>query len=164
MIGVSEIRRIIPHRYPILLVDRVTEVERGIALTAVKAITANEPCYRAVPEQAGPEAYAYPTALLVESWAQAGVLLGVWDTPNPDVLAGAVELAGGVRELRLHRPVFPGDLLEHRARLVRTVGDTSILEGETRVAGEVVMEVRQFVLALRSVAALRPRAAVPARV
>jgi 3-hydroxyacyl-[acyl-carrier-protein] dehydratase len=164
VIGVSEIRRIIPHRYPILLVDRVTEVEPGRWLTAIKAVTANEPCYRSVPQHAGQHAYAYPTSLLVESWAQSGVLLGVWDAPNPDVLAGAVELAGGIRDLRFHRPVFPGDQLEHRARMVKTVGDTAILEGETRVAGDTVMEVGQFVLALRSVVALRPRAAVPAPV
>jgi 3-hydroxyacyl-[acyl-carrier-protein] dehydratase len=162
MTGLAGIQRIIPHRYPLLLVDRVTGREAGTWLTAVKAVTAAESCYADVPADSPVEAYAYPTGLLIESWAQSGVLLAVWDRPNPDVLAGAVELAGGIRNIRFHWPVYPGDLVEHRARLVKTLGQTAILEGESRVGTELVMQVGQFVLALRSVNELRPRTAAVA--
>jgi 3-hydroxyacyl-[acyl-carrier-protein] dehydratase len=155
-IGVAEIKQIIPHRYPILLVDRVLEVVPGERLTATKAITAAEPAYQNVGPDAGPDGYAYPVSLLIESWAQAAVLLAVWETPNSDVLAGKVELAGAINDIRVARPVFPGSLIEHRIELVRAVGDTAILAGRTLCDGEPVLEVNHFVLALRDIAVLRP--------
>jgi len=151
--GVGEIVRRIPHRYPILLLDRVLEVEPGHRLTAQKAVTVAEPCYRGSGEATGD--WAYPVALLIESLAQAAVLLAVWEQPNPDVLAGQVELAGGMREVRIHRPVYPGSVLEHRVELVRSIGDTAILAGRTIVDDETVLEVGHFVLALRDVETLR---------
>ncbi|MEE6259663.1 3-hydroxyacyl-ACP dehydratase FabZ family protein [Plantactinospora sonchi] len=157
--GPAQIRRIIPHRYPILLVDRVTEVVPGSRLTARKAITSAEPAYARMDETAGPGGYAYPVPLLIESWAQAAVLLAVWDTPNPDVLAGKVELAGAINNIRVAGPVQPGSVVEHRVELVRAVGDTSILAGETWCDGRLVLAVHHFVLALRSIDVLRPAAA-----
>lgn len=152
-VGVAEIVRRIPHRYPILLLDRVLEVAAGYRLTAQKAVTVAEPCYRAA--GTATSEWAYPVALLIESLAQAAVLLAVWEQPNPDVLAGQVELAGGMREVRMHRPVYPGDVLEHRVELVRSIGDTAILAGRTTVAGQPVLDVGHFVLALRDVETLR---------
>lgn len=151
MIGVAEIKRIIPHRYPILLVDRVSEVVPGVRLTASKAVTCNEPCYEGLAD-APPEKYAYPTPLLIESWAQAAVLLACWEHPNPDVVAGKIELAGALEDVRFRTPAFPGDVLEHRVRLVREIAGTSILEGVTVVGDSTVLEVGHFVLALRSLA------------
>jgi 3-hydroxyacyl-[acyl-carrier-protein] dehydratase len=151
--GVAEIVRRIPHRHPILLLDRVLQVEPGHRLSAQKAVTVAEPCYRAA--GADTSDWAYPVALLIESLAQAAVLLAVWEQPNPDVLAGQVELAGGMREVRIHRPVYPGDVLEHRVELVRSIGDTAILAGSTTVAGEITLAVGHFVLALRDVETLR---------
>lgn len=153
MIGVDEIKRRIPHRHPILLVDRVLDVAPGAELTAVKAVTVTEPCYRAVPDGAD---HAYPEPLLIESWAQAAVLLSVWDQPNPDVLAGKVELAGAINDVRFDRPVHPGDVLRHRVRMVKAIADTAILAGETTVEGAPVMSVGHFVVALRSIDVLGP--------
>ncbi|MBX6767589.1 MAG: hypothetical protein IRY90_10630, partial [Actinomadura rubrobrunea] len=145
--GVADIKRIIPHRFPILLVDRVTEVVPGDRLTAVKAVTCNEPCYA---EADGD--YAYPAELLVESWGQAAVLLACWEQPNPDVLQGKVELAGAIEGVRFGAPAYPGDVLEHQVRMVRSVGDTAIVEGHTTAADRgTVLEVGRFVLALRDV-------------
>ncbi|GAA0373414.1 hypothetical protein NE235_35480 [Actinoallomurus spadix] len=152
MIGVAQIRRIIPHRHPILLVDRVLEVEPGRSLTAAKAVTCSEPGFAEDREE-------YPAALLIESWAQSAVLLSVWEQPNPDVLAGKVELAGAIDDVRFGRPVLPGDVVEHRVRLVRAIADTSILEGESLVGASTVMSVGHFVVALRSIDVLRPETA-----
>ncbi|MEV5974985.1 hypothetical protein [Streptomyces sp. NPDC051921] len=143
------ITRIIPHRYPMLLVDRVTAAVPGARLTAVKAVSVAEPPYRRLPPGAGSDAFRYPRPLLVESWAQAAVLLAVWDTPNPDVTTGKVELAGAVDRVRFHRPVYPGDVLEHRVGVVRAVGDTTILAGRTLVNGRTAVEVGHFIVALR---------------
>ena len=155
MIGADAIKRIIPHRYPILLVDRVLEVRPGRELTAIKAITVNEPHYRDI----GAGDHAYPVPLLIESWAQAAVLLAVWEQPNPDVLAGKIELAGAIKDLTVGVPVHPGEVLRHRVRLVRGVGDTAILAGETDADGGRVLTVGHFVVALRDLAELRTGAA-----
>ena len=155
MIGIERIKKTLPHRYPILLLDQVLDVVPGQRLTARKVISGNEPWYGLVGTDRQAD-HAYPPSLLVESWAQAGVLLGVWEQPNPDVLAGKVELAGVIKDVQFGRPVFPGDVLEHRVRLVRAVGDTSILSGETVVGDETVLTAGQVVVALRDVDVLRP--------
>lgn len=151
---IAGITRIIPHRYPVLLVDRVTAVVPGERLTAVKAVTVNEPPYRRVPAGAASDGFRYPRPLLVESWAQAAVLLAVWDTPNPDVTTGKVELAGALDRMRFHRHVYPGDVLEHQVRVVRAVGDTTMLEGRTLVDGSVTFEIGNFIVALRPLASV----------
>ncbi|MFB6889890.1 hypothetical protein ACFCX4_11310 [Kitasatospora sp. NPDC056327] len=154
---------IIPHRYPILLVDRVTRLDPDRTLTAVKAVTANEPCYAGLTEDHGPHRYHYPRPLLAESWAQAAVLLACWNTPNPDVTTGKVELAGAFDDIAFHRPVTPGDLLEHHVRVVRAVGDSTILAGGTRVAGRPVADFGHFIVTLRPLADLLAPAAPAAR-
>ncbi|MCJ0871753.1 3-hydroxyacyl-ACP dehydratase FabZ family protein [Streptomyces sp. AP-93] len=154
--GVDRIKSTIPHRTPILLVDRVGEVVPGEHLTAYKAVSGNEPCYAALPADAPASAYAYPNALVIESWAQAAVLLSVWEQPNPDVLAGKVELAGAINGVEISGRVHPGEVLEHRVRLVRAVDDTAILAGETLAGGRPVMSFQTFVVALRDVTELLP--------
>jgi 3-hydroxyacyl-[acyl-carrier-protein] dehydratase len=148
--GVAGITRIIPHRYPVLLVDRVSDVVAGERLTGHKAVTAAERCYRDVRDGD----YAYPFGLLLESWAQSAVVLTQWDRPNPDVLAGKAVLISNIRAVDVFGAVYPGDVLEHRVRIVRALDDAAILTGETLVAGRRVLSVGQFTLALRDVEVL----------
>lgn len=150
MTGVDRIRRTIPHRYPMLLVDRVTTIVPGERITAVKAVSGNEPWYRDLPDDAPPEAYEYPPALLIESWCQAACLLAAWEDPTTDVRSGRVALFGGISDLTFHGRVFPGDVLEHTARIARAFDDTWIFEGSTSVAGRAVLEVGSVMTALRS--------------
>lgn len=150
----AEITRVIPHRFPILLVDEVVEVVPGQRLVARKAVSVNEPCYRGLGPDSPTNELAYPGPLLVESWGQAAVLLAAWETPTADVLTGKVDLAGAIEGVTFCREVRPGAVLEHRVRLVRAVGDTAILAGSTDVAGEPVLDIRHFVVALRPVEAL----------
>lgn len=134
-----DIPGLLPHRYPILLVDRVTDVVAGERLTAVKAVTRNEPCYA---NATGP----YPLALLLESWVQAAALLAVYpDGPAPDT----VMLLGSVGAVTVGRPVLPGDVVTHRVYLTRALGDTLLFEGESTVEGTTVQAVGQAVLAFR---------------
>lgn len=154
MIGVDHIKTLIPHRYPVLLVDRVTAVEPGHSLVATKAITVAEPNYRAVPAGASAARYAYPLSLLLESWAQAAVLLVCWDSPNPDVVAGKVELAAGFRGLELGAPVYPGDVLEHHVFLHKAAGDAAVVGGHSTVDGRKVLSVAQFTAAMRGIEVL----------
>ncbi|KJS52820.1 3-hydroxyacyl-ACP dehydratase FabZ family protein [Streptomyces rubellomurinus] len=149
MITVAGIKRVLPHRYPMLLVDRVDDLVPGERLTARKAVTANEPWYQDLPEGADDREHAYPSVLLVESWCQAAGVLAAWDLPNPDVLTGQVMLFGGIADVVFHHPVLPGDVLVHHVRLVRSFSDTVIFEGEAAVDGRTVLEIGRVVMAMR---------------
>lgn len=159
-LGFDEIKRVLPHRYPMLLVDRVVEVEPGVRLTARKAVSGNEPWYRDLADDTPATGYAYPPTLLVESWCQAAGLLAASDPAGLDAPAGRVLLIGAMTGIRFTAEVFPGDLVEHRVRLVRSVGDTAIFEGESLVDGRTVLEVERVVVAMRPAAELT--GAVPA--
>ncbi|MEU7647505.1 3-hydroxyacyl-ACP dehydratase FabZ family protein [Streptomyces huasconensis] len=157
----AEIKRRIPHRHPILLIDRVLDLEPGRQLTALKAVTCDEPWYEAVPDTADDTAYDYPAALVIESWCQAASLLLTADEPTPGVndangTGGALMLFGGMSGVRLLRPVRPGDVMRHRVRLSRSFGDTVMYEGESTVDGETVLEVDQIIIALRKPADVAP--------
>jgi 3-hydroxyacyl-[acyl-carrier-protein] dehydratase len=137
----DRIRDLLPHRYPMLLVDRVLDAEPSVSLTAVKAITVNEPCF------ADGGDLAYPEVLMMESWGQAAgvlVLLG-------EELGDRVMLFGSMSGVDIHRRVRPGDVLEHRVRIFRALADTVIFEGDCKVAGEPVMTVTRMVMAFRGV-------------
>lgn len=156
MIDSAGIQRLLPHRHPMLLIDEVLEATAGESLVAVKAVTADEPCYAGLPEGGADD--AYPPTLLVESWCQAAALLACLDAPNPDVLTGRVALFGGIAGLRFSRPVRPGDLLVHRARLVRLFDEAAVLSGTSEVDGVTVLEVEQVVIAFREAGEFAPGA------
>lgn len=159
MIDISEIKAVLPHRYPMLLVDHVRMVEPGVSLTAIKTVTCNEPWFQAIPEGSGLVEHAYPEVLLVESWCQAAGVLAAWDDRNADVITGEVMLFGSITGIKLFRPVFPGDVVEHRIRLVKALSDVSIFEGESVVGSSTVLEVGTVVMARRHANALRPATA-----
>ncbi|MBM7054384.1 3-hydroxyacyl-ACP dehydratase FabZ family protein [Streptomyces durocortorensis] len=158
MTGQRDIRARLPHRFPMLLVDRVVDIAPGERLTALKAVTCNEPWYEKLGPDTPEEDFAYPTSLLVESWCQSAGVLATWDEPNPDVLDGRVMLFGSMTGVEFHRPVLPGEVLEHRVRLDRRVDDTVLFEGDCRSGGETVMTVGRIVMAFRPAEALRPTA------
>ena len=144
MIGVAEIKRLLPHRYPMLLVDRAMWTGDG-TLLVVKAITCNEPWYDDIGDD---DDHGYPATLLIESWMQAaGVVLCL--TGEVDVPAGHVMLAGKLSGLTFGRRVVPGDVLHHDVRVVRVVPGTVIVSGETTVGGEVVLSLERVMLAFR---------------
>ncbi|MGW7097020.1 3-hydroxyacyl-ACP dehydratase FabZ family protein [Streptomyces sp. NPDC054874] len=145
MIELDGIRRLLPRRRPMLLVDRVLEAVPGESLVAVKAVTGNEPWYERIPQDASVEQLAYPPTLLIESWGQAAGLLASMDEDLPE----GVMVLGGTTEMEFHRPVLPGTVLEHRVRLMRVWRGALFFRGETRVGGEAVMSVHQLTLAFR---------------
>ncbi|MBG0567801.1 beta-hydroxyacyl-ACP dehydratase [Actinoplanes sp. NEAU-A11] len=154
-LSAAAIRRLLPHRYPILLVDRVLELEPGRRLVSVKAVTCNEPCYARLGPDAGDEELAYPATLLVESWIQsAGVLGGSADVavqPGDD----RVMLAGALNGVEFHRRVYPGDLVRHEVELSRAIGETLLFEGSSSVGDEAVVTFDRCVVAYRPAAQLR---------
>lgn len=143
---VDRILAALPHRHPILLVDRVIAQEPGVSITALKAITLNEPCYAAV--DTGAATYAYPSSLLIESWCQtAGILIaGDGDLGRSNDL---VPLFGSIAGIRLGMPVHPGDLVRHEVTIERMLSTTGVVSGRSLVDGDVALTVDQVVVALR---------------
>ena len=105
---IQQILKILPHRYPFLLVDRVTEMVPGERVKAYKNLTFNEPFFQGH----FPDVPVMPGVLIIEALAQAGVLLVVESTPefkdNPD---DQVYLFAGIEKARFRAPVRPGDQL-----------------------------------------------------
>lgn len=112
---VREIMRLIPHRYPFLLVDRILEYVPGESLVAVKNVTANEPFF----EGHFPGNPVMPGVLLIEALAQAGCLLSQLSFDGEEDERPLYFLAG-VDNARFRRPVGPGDRVELRIDVEKT--------------------------------------------
>jgi 3-hydroxyacyl-[acyl-carrier-protein] dehydratase len=141
------IRAVLPHRYPIILVDRVLELRPGEQLAAVKAVTGNDPWLRG-------QEVDYPPLLVVESWCQAASVLAVWELPDTPDRAGQVPLFGAISAITFHGPVRPGDVMVHQVKLLRALSDTWMFEGETLVNDEPVLTVERVTIALRPASVL----------
>ena len=102
----EQIKQYLPHRYPFLLVDKVTDYVVYESLTAIKNVTADEPCFQGhFPEQA-----IYPGVLITESMAQAAALLGALSM-GEETRQDALYLLVGIDKVRFKQPVVPGDQL-----------------------------------------------------
>ncbi|MBL1081161.1 beta-hydroxyacyl-ACP dehydratase [Streptomyces actinomycinicus] len=152
--GPGTAKTLIPHRYPILLVDRVLEVTAGHGISTVKAVTCNEPWYQDVPEDAEDGAYAYPTALLIESWCQSAALLAAHGDQG-GAGEGEVVLFGGMSKVTVHGQAYPGDLVRHDVKLVQQTAGATFFEGTASVGGEPILTVGQAVTLVKPAAALQ---------
>ncbi|MBP2479271.1 3-hydroxyacyl-[acyl-carrier-protein] dehydratase [Crossiella equi] len=149
MITTTDIARLLPHRYPMLLVDQVLEVYPGKEIVAVKAVTRNEPFFADAAEQVTEE-LVYPVTLLLESWGQSAVLLALLSREEQGTKRDEQVLLGGATGVEFLHPVRPGDVVEHRVRLVRGSETTVVAEGEGRVGDKVVFTVNRLLLAFRA--------------
>ncbi len=133
LMDVTEIRRFLAHRYPMLLVDRVIQFESGKSLTAIKNVTINEPFF----DGHFPGQPIMPGVLIIEAMAQATGLLGfrtMGEEPQTDILYILV----GIDKVKFKHQVTPGDQLELHAELLRHKGKLWIFKTEARVDGKVV--------------------------
>ena len=127
-----EIRELLPHRYPMLMVDRVLDYTDD-RLVAVKAVTNNEPVFQGH----FPHWPVFPGVLILESMVQASAIMA-------SLALGAkaddnrVYLFAGIDKARFKRQVVPGDLIEIEARTVRKIRDVWKTAAVARVDGAVV--------------------------
>ena len=128
----AAIERILPHRYPFLLVDRVTEFEPGKRIVGIKSVTRNE---RFLSHVAGEEP-SLPFTILTEAVAQVGAIMILARPENRDKLIYFM----GIERVRYHRPARPGDVVEIEATVVRLRSRMGLLRGIARVDGQVVAE------------------------
>lgn len=102
----EQIKACLPHRYPFLLVDKVTDYQSGKSLTAVKNVTVNEPFF----EGHFPNKSVMPGVLIIEAMAQATGLLGCMSIDSKD-MGDSLYYLVGVSKARFRHPVVPGDQL-----------------------------------------------------
>ncbi|MCC2618175.1 3-hydroxyacyl-ACP dehydratase FabZ [Aestuariibacter halophilus] len=110
-IDIEEILSLLPHRYPFLLLDRVTDYVLGESIQAYKNITFNEPCFTGH----FPGKPIFPGVLILEALAQAAGVLGFKTMGNTDELY----LYAGIDNARFKRPVVPGDRLDFSVTLIK---------------------------------------------
>lgn len=130
---ITEILNILPHRYPMLLVDRVLEIEPGQRIVGLKNVSANEPFF------AGhfPGRPVMPGVLIIEALAQCGGVLLMSGLQNPE---DKVIYFLSVDGVKFRRPVIPGDQLILELDLVQGRGKRGKLKGIARVDGRVAAE------------------------
>ena len=128
----SAIERIIPHRYPFLLVDRITELEPDKRIVGIKNVSLNER-YLSRHPGVGP---ALPPTILTEAVAQVGAILILSKAENREKLIFFM----GIDRVRFRHPVRPGDTVEIEARVKRLRRSMGQLEGVARVGGRIVVD------------------------
>src|ERR1700739_2197593 len=133
LMDIGEILKILPHRYPFLLIDRVLELERMKRIVAVKSVTINEPFFQGH----FPEKPIMPGVLIVEGIAQAGGLLLLTEVPNRDEM---LMVFTGIERARFRRPVLPGDQVRIEVEVRAWRQTAARLEGKAYVDGKVAAE------------------------
>ena len=131
-LDIQEIKNLLPHRYPFLLVDRVTDSVVGESLTAIKNVTVNEPFFQGH----FPHRPVMPGVLILEAMAQASAILASFDLDKIDNLNRLYYFVG-IDKARFKRPVEPGDQLVFEVKIVRRIKNMWKCEGVASVEGEI---------------------------
>jgi 3-hydroxyacyl-[acyl-carrier-protein] dehydratase len=131
-LGPAQIRELIPHRYPFLLVDRIEEIEPGVRAVGLKNVTQNEPFFQGH----FPDYPVMPGVLIIEAMAQVGAVGVMAGREHRDRLA----LFAGIDGVRFRRQVLPGDVLRMEVEITRLKGMVGRGKGRATVDGERVCE------------------------
>ncbi|MCI0336684.1 MAG: 3-hydroxyacyl-ACP dehydratase FabZ [Acidobacteria bacterium] len=130
---INEIQSIIPHRYPMLLIDRVLELEPLKKIVAIKNVTMNEHVFQGH----FPGAPVLPGVFIIEAMAQAGAVLLFREVPDRE---GKLLYFTGIEEAKFRRPVRPGDQLRLEVSVIRYKMGFAKLRAEAYVDGQLVTE------------------------
>src|SRR5438309_12129219 len=139
------IKKLLPHRYPFLLVDRIVELVPRERIVGIKQVSVNESFF----EGHFPGAPVMPGVLVIEALAQCGAILALREIEDRDQ---KLVLFTGIREPRFRRPVVPGDTSTLEARATRVGPRIQRMHGEAKVDGQLCADAE-----LMSVIADRPK-------
>jgi 3-hydroxyacyl-[acyl-carrier-protein] dehydratase len=131
-LGPAEIRDLIPHRYPFLLVDRIEALEPGVRAVGIKNVTQNEPFFQGH----FPDYPVMPGVLIIEAMAQVGAVGVMAGGEHREKLA----LFAGIDGARFRRQVLPGDVLSMEVEIERLKGRVGRGRGRATVGDERVCE------------------------
>jgi 3-hydroxyacyl-[acyl-carrier-protein] dehydratase len=153
MMDIREILATLPHRYPIILVDRVLELEAGQRIVAIKNVSANEPIF------AGhfPHYPVMPGVLILEAMAQAAAILA-FVTAGHTASEDSLYYFAGIDKARFKRPVVPGDQMRMEVEVEREMRGVAKFSGRALVDGLLVCEA-ELMCAYRPVGLLSGKAA-----
>lgn len=132
MLTIEQIKEIIPHRYPFLLVDRIIEIEEGVRAVGIKNVTANEAYFNGH----FPDYPVMPGVLIVEALAQVGAVAMLIKEENHGKLA----FFAGIDKCRFKKQVKPGDQLRLQVEITRMKGSIGKGKGVATVDGEIAAE------------------------
>ena len=129
LLNSNDIQKIIPHRYPFLLVDGVLEMDET-SITAIKNVSANEMHFMGH----FPDKHVFPGVLIMESLAQTGAIVLL----SKDEFKGKIAYFAGLDKVKFRKPVVPGDTLTLKVTLDKIKGPVGIASAEASVDGKVV--------------------------
>lgn len=135
--SVVDIQKILPHRYPFLLVDRITELHKEELVVGYKNISISEPVFQGH----FPDHPIYPGVMILEGMAQAGGILAFQSMDmTEEEAAQKVVYFMSIDRAKFRSPVRPGDKLEYHMRVLKHKGAIWVLEGKAYVDGNLVSE------------------------
>lgn len=135
MIDIVEIQKILPHRYPFLLIDRVIDIVPNESIVAIKNVTIGEQIFQGH----FPSHPIYPGVMIIEGMAQAGGVLAFKSMPNED-LSDKVVYFMSIDKAKFRRPIKPGDTIVYKLSALKHRGKIWILKGEAFVDDILVAE------------------------
>lgn len=130
---IQEIMRILPHRYPFLLVDKIVDIEPRERIVGIKQVTANEHFFQGH----FPGAMVMPGVLQIEALAQVGAILALREFQGRE---DKIPYFGGIDSARFRRPVVPGDTLRLEVTALRTGSKVHRMRGVATVDGQISAE------------------------
>ncbi|MGD6831891.1 3-hydroxyacyl-ACP dehydratase FabZ [Sutcliffiella halmapala] len=136
MLDINQIKEIIPHRYPFLLVDKIIEIEEGQRAIGIKNVTANEEFFNGH----FPEFPVMPGVLIVEALAQVGAVAMLKKEENK----GRLAFFTGIDNCRFKKQVIPGDQLRLEVEMTRVRGSIGKGKGVATVDGQLVCELEMM--------------------
>jgi 3-hydroxyacyl-[acyl-carrier-protein] dehydratase len=142
MLSVTDIQKIIPHRYPFLLVDRIIELEPMKRAVGIKNVTVNEQFFQGH----FPGKPIMPGVLILEAMAQVGGVAMLYPEEN----RGKIAVFGAMERIKFRKPVVPGDQLRMVTELIKVRGNMGKLWGESYVDDQLVAE-GEFLFALSKI-------------
>lgn len=133
-IDIQEIMRLLPHRYPFLLVDRITSLIPRHTVKGIKNVTVNEPFFQGH----FPDRPVFPGVLILEGMAQVGGCLAYCSVP--EMIGERLVYFAGIDKARFRKPVIPGDQIEYRMELLKHKRMIMVMKGQAFVDDQLVTE------------------------
>ncbi len=128
----NEIQKILPHRYPFLLVDRIIELEEGVKAVGIKCVSSNEMHFLGH----FPQEHVMPGVLIIEALAQVGAVAVLSKPENK----GKIAYFAGIKEAKFRAKVIPGDVLRLETELIKVRGSIGIGKAVAYVDDKIACE------------------------